>query len=234
MQSGLLPDACPLGEARAQLHDTYIISETGDGMVLVDQHAAHERIVYEQLKASLAAKQVAVQGLLIPEIIELEAYDHLALLEHNEELAAAGLRIDGFGPAAVAVREVPALFGQGNLQKAVKDIAAQLRSSGMEHRAEKCARFSENTMRQNKELERRDDSKSASTALEGWQERMHGICASIACHASVRAGRKMRLDEMNALLRTMEATPNAAQCNHGRPTYVHLSRESLERLFQRR
>jgi DNA mismatch repair protein MutL len=190
----------PLGTARAQLHKTYIVSETAAGIVIVDQHAAHERIVYEKLKAALAGARIARQLLLIPEIVEMPEEDAALLLEYREKIAASGLVLESFGPGAVIVRETPALLGQGNLQSLVRDLAHEL-------------------------------GESANNSVEA---RLHAICATIACHGSVRAGRAMRLDEMNALLREMEATPNAAQCNHGRPTFVELSRGDLERLFERR
>jgi DNA mismatch repair protein MutL len=190
----------PLGTARAQLHKTYIVSETEGGIVLVDQHAAHERIVYEKLKAALAGGRIARQLLLIPEIVEMAEEDAALLLEYREKLAESGLVVEGFGPGAVIVRETPALLGNGDLQSLIRDLAHEL-------------------------------GESAGNSVEA---RLHAICATMACHGSVRAGRPMRLDEMNALLREMEATPNAAQCNHGRPTYVELSRADLERLFERR
>ncbi|MFZ0569886.1 MAG: DNA mismatch repair endonuclease MutL [Rhodomicrobium sp.] len=190
----------PLGAARAQLHKTYIVSETADGIVLVDQHAAHERIVYEKLKAALAGGRIARQLLLIPEIVELPEEDAGALLEYRGKLADSGLVVESFGPGAVIVRETPALLGHCDLQSLIRDLVQEL-------------------------------GESEASSVEA---RLNSICATMACHGSVRAGRPMRLDEMNALLREMEATPNAAQCNHGRPTYVALSRAELERLFERR
>jgi DNA mismatch repair protein MutL len=190
----------PLGTARAQLHKTYIVSETAGGMVLVDQHAAHERIVYEKLKAALAGGRIARQLLLIPEIVEVGEEDAALLLEHADKLADSGLAIESFGIGAVIVREAPALLGQCDLQSLVRDLAHEL-----------------------------DGNEAGSV-----EARLNAICATMACHGSVRAGRAMRLDEMNALLREMEATPGAAQCNHGRPTYVELSRAELEKLFERR
>ena len=189
----------PLGTARAQLHKTYIVSETADGMVLVDQHAAHERIVYEKLKAALAGGRIARQLLLIPEIVEMAEEDAALLLENRGKLADSGLVVENFGIGAVIVREAPALLGQCDLQSLVRDLAHELAEAGGSVEA-----------------------------------RLNAICATMACHGSVRAGRAMRLDEMNALLREMEATPGAAQCNHGRPTYVELSRAELEKLFERR
>jgi DNA mismatch repair protein MutL len=190
----------PLGIARAQLHKAFIIAETAGGVVLVDQHAAHERIVYEKLKAALAGGRIARQLLLIPEVVELTEDGAGLLLEYREKLAASGLVLESFGPGAVIVRETPALLGHCDLQSLVRDLTHEL----------------------------------AASAHNGVEARLHAICATMACHGSVRAGRAMRLDEMNALLREMETTPNAAQCNHGRPTFVELSRADLERLFERR
>jgi DNA mismatch repair protein MutL len=189
-----------LGTARAQLHRTYIVSETADGIILVDQHAAHERIVYEKLKAALSGGRIARQLLLIPEIVEIAEEDAALLLEHREKIAGSGLILESFGPGAVIVRETPALLGQGDVQSLVRDLAHELGES------------TNNTI----------------------EAKLHAICATIACYGSVRAGRAMHMDEMNALLREMETTPNAAQCNHGRPTFVELSRADLERLFERR
>ena len=193
------PEA-PLGIARAQIHKTYILSETADGVVLVDQHAAHERIVYERLKAALAGGRIARQILLIPEVVELPQEDVSLLLEYRGQLAESGLAIEGFGPGAVIVRETPALLGHADLQSLVRDLVHGLGES----------------------------------SSGGIEARLHAICAAMACHGSVRAGRAMRPDEMNALLREMEATPNSAQCNHGRPTFIELSLSGLERLFERR
>ncbi len=189
-----------LGAARAQLHKTYILSETADGVILVDQHAAHERIVYEKLKAALAGGRIARQLLLIPEIVEMAEEDTEFVLEHRDRLAESGLVLESFGPGAVIVRETPSLLGQCDLQSLVRDLSHELKES----------------------------------ASGGIEAKLHAICATMACHGSVRAGRAMRIDEMNALLREMEATPNSAQCNHGRPTFVELSRADLERLFERR
>ena len=191
----------PLGAARAQVHETYIVAQTRDGLVIVDQHAAHERIVYERLKAALAASGVARQILLIPEIVELDEADAARLTARSGELARFGLMIEPFGPGAVAVRETPSLLGEVNVRGLVCDLA--------EHMAEW------------------DDS----LPLE---RRLLHVAATMACYGSVRAGRRLKPEEMNALLREMEAVPNSGQCNHGRPTYVELKLTDIERLFGRR
>jgi DNA mismatch repair protein MutL len=191
----------PLGAARAQLHETYIVSQTRDGLVIVDQHAAHERIVYERMKAALEKSGIARQILLIPEIVELDEADAARLVQRANELARFGLTIEPFGPGAVAVRETPSLLGDVDVQGLLRDLA--------EHMAEW------------------DDS----LPLE---RRLLHVSATMACHGSVRAGRRLKPDEMNALLREMEAVPNSGQCNHGRPTYVELKLTDIERLFGRR
>jgi len=194
--------AFPLGAARAQLHDTYIVAETADGMVLVDQHAAHERLVFERLKAGLAAGRVAAQGLLLPEVVEFGEAAAQRLAAHAEDLGRLGLAIEPFGPGAIVVRAVPAPLGpRADVAGLLRDIDDELAEWG------------------------------AATALE---ERLLAVAARIACHGSVRAGRRLTLPEMDALLRQMEATPLSGQCNHGRPTHVHLSRADIERLFGRR
>jgi DNA mismatch repair protein MutL len=191
----------PLGAARAQLHENYIVSQTRDGLVIVDQHAAHERIVYERLKSALDTTGVARQVLLIPEIVELDEGDAARLVARAGELARFGLVVESFGPGAVAVRETPAMLGQADVRGLVTDLA--------EHMAEW------------------DDE----LPLE---RRLLHVAATMACHGSVRSGRRLKADEMNALLREMEATPNSGQCNHGRPTYVELKLSDIERLFGRR
>ncbi len=191
----------PLGAARAQVHENYIVAQTRDGLVIVDQHAAHERLVYEGLKAMLANGGVARQGLLIPVIVTLDADDAEGLLEKSDELADLGLVIDAFGAGAVAVRETPALLGETNIDGLVRDIAAEVRLHGTSH------------------------------ALK---DRLEAVASRMACHGSVRSGRRLSADEMNALLRAMEKTPYSGQCNHGRPTYVALSLADIERLFGRR
>jgi len=197
------PDALdrPLGAARAQVHDTYIVAQTRDGLVIVDQHAAHERLVYERMKAALDRAGVARQILLIPEIVELDEADAERLVARADELARYGLAIEAFGPGAVAVRETPSMLGEIDARALLRDLA--------EHMAE---------WDETLPLERRV---------------LH-VAATMACYGSVRAGRRLRAEEMNALLREMEATPNSGQCNHGRPTYVELKLSDIERLFGRR
>jgi DNA mismatch repair protein MutL len=191
----------PLGVARGQVHDTYIIAQTADGLVIVDQHAAHERLVYEKMKEALAGSGIARQGLLIPEVVELDETAAHRLLSRQDELTQLGLVLEAFGPGAVIVREVPALLGDGDIKGLVADMAEELAEWG------------------------------EAMAL---QERLGAICGTMACHGSVRAGRKLNAAEMNALLRQMEATPHSGQCNHGRPTYVELKLSDIERLFGRR
>jgi DNA mismatch repair protein MutL len=191
----------PLGAARAQVHETYIVAQTHDGLVIVDQHAAHERIVYERMKAAIEKSGVARQILLIPEIVELDESDAARLAARADELAQFGLVIETFGPGAVAVRETPSILGDVDVRGLVNDLA--------EHVAEW------------------DDSLPLERRL------MH-VSATMACYGSVRAGRRLKPEEMNALLREMEAVPNSGQCNHGRPTYVELKLTDIERLFGRR
>jgi DNA mismatch repair protein MutL len=197
------PDAIdrPLGAARAQIHETYIVAQTRDGMVIVDQHAAHERLVYERMKAALARSGVARQILLIPDIVELDEADVERLVARADDLLRFGLAVESFGPGAVAVRETPGLLGEIDSAALVRDLA--------EHMAE------------------------WDTSLPLERRLMH-VAATMACHGSVRAGRRLKPQEMNALLREMEATPNSGQCNHGRPTYVELKLADIERLFGRR
>lgn len=191
----------PLGAARAQVHETYIVAQTRDGIVIVDQHAAHERIVYERMKAALEKTGVARQILLIPEVVELDEADVERVLARADELARYGLALEPFGPGAVAVRETPSLLGEIDARALVRDLA--------EHIAE------------------------WDEALPLERRLMH-VAATMACYGSVRAGRRLKPEEMNALLREMEATPNSGQCNHGRPTYVELKLSDIETLFGRR
>lgn len=192
--------ARPLGAARAQVHENYIVAQTETGMVLVDQHAAHERLVYEKLKRQMAENGIATQALLIPEILSLGG-DADRLLERAEELAALGLVIESFGPGTIVVRETPAVLGVVNAEALLKDILDEI------------------------------DGLGDSDALKS---RIDAVLSRVACHGSVRSGRRMSADEMNALLREMEATPHSGQCNHGRPTYVELRLADIEHLFGRR
>ena len=180
---------------------TYIVAQTEDGIVIVDQHAAHERLVYERMKVALDAKGVERQSLLIPEIVDLEPDDARRLLERSHELAELGLVIEPFGEGAVAVREVPALLGKLDAGGMLRDLADEIADY--------------------------DEALSL-------KEKLGEVCGTMACHGSVRAGRRLAGAEMNALLREMEATPHSGQCNHGRPTYVELKLKDIERLFGRR
>jgi|JI6StandDraft_1071083.scaffolds.fasta_scaffold00819_14 DNA mismatch repair protein MutL len=191
----------PLGVARAQVHETYIIAQTADGMVIVDQHAAHERLVYERMKAQLAGAGVRRQALLIPEIVELSDEEAARVLERADELLEMGLEVEPFGRGAVAVRATPAIFGEMDVKGLVRDLA--------------------------------DDFAEYEAGL-ALKERMEEVMGNMACRGSVRAGRRLTADEMNALLRQMEATPHSGQCNHGRPTYVELKLSDIEKLFGRR
>lgn len=193
--------ARPLGAARAQVHENYIISQTDRGVVIVDQHAAHERLVYERLKRQMAETGVTAQALLIPEIVELSASDAARLLEFSDELRRFGLSVEPFGGSAVAVRETPAILGTVSAAALLRDVLDELADLG--------------------------DSQLV-------QARVEAVLSRMACHGSVRSGRQMRAEEMNALLREMEATPHSGQCNHGRPTYVELQLADIERLFGRR
>jgi DNA mismatch repair protein MutL len=194
----------PLGAARTQLHETYIVAQTRLSVVIVDQHAAHERLVYERLKAALANGGVARQVLLIPQIVELDGDEADALCAAGEALATLGLVLEAFGPGAVMVREVPVLLGDTDVKGLAQDLAREAMSETL----------SEN-----------------GGVLE---QRLAAVCSTMACHGSVRAGRRLTAQEMNALLREMEATPHSGQCNHGRPTYVELKLTDIERLFGRR
>jgi DNA mismatch repair protein MutL len=191
----------PLGAARAQLHATYVVSQTDDGIVIVDQHAAHERLVYERMKKALAEGGITRQMLLIPEVVELEEGAVTRLAERAAEFEQLGLVLEAFGPGAVVVREVPAMIGESDVQGLVRDLAEDLVEIG------------------------------EALALE---DKLGHICGTLACHGSVRAGRRLNGEEMNALLREMEVTPHSGQCNHGRPTYVELKLSDIERLFGRR
>jgi len=194
-------DEHPLGAARAQVHNTYIVAQTSQGIVIVDQHAAHERLVYERMKDAMVGGGVKRQGLLIPEVVELDEPSANRLARRAEELAQLGLVIEPFGPGCLMVREVPALLGQADVKGLVRDLAEELSELG--------------------------DALSL-------KEKLEEVCATMACHGSVRAGRSLNVEEMNALLRQMEATPHSGQCNHGRPTYVELKLADIEKLFGRR
>jgi DNA mismatch repair protein MutL len=193
-------EALPLGAARAQVHENYIIAQTGRGIVIVDQHAAHERLVYERLKRQRAEQGIAAQSMLIPVIVELSDTDAARLLEAAPELQRLGLTVEPFGRGAVAVREVPAILGQVDARRLVLDVLDELSDLG--------------------------DSGLV-------QAKIDAVLSRMSCHGSIRSGRQMRAEEMNALLREMEATPHSGQCNHGRPTYVELKLADIERLFGR-
>ena len=179
----------------------YVLIESPEGLVLMDQHAAHERLVYERMKRALENGGIARQPLLIPEVVELDPAECERIASRSGQLAELGLVVEAFGPDAIIVREVPAMFGQGDVRALVRDLA--------------------------------DDIAETGSALS-LKERLEEIAGTIACHTSVRAGRRLNGDEMNALLREMEATPHSGQCNHGRPTYVELKLADIERLFGRR
>ncbi|MDQ6435041.1 DNA mismatch repair endonuclease MutL [Mesorhizobium sp. LHD-90] len=190
-----------LGAARAQVHENYIVAQTGDSLVIVDQHAAHERLVYEALKNALASRPMPAQLLLLPTIVDLPEDDAERLALHAETLRRFGLGIERFGPGAVAVRETPAMLGETNIEQLIRDLADEIADND---------------------------------TVDTLRERLHAIAATMACHGSVRSGRRLLPDEMNALLRQMEATPGSGTCNHGRPTYVELKLTDIERLFGRR
>ncbi len=190
----------PLGMARAQLHDAFIVSQTANGFILVDQHAAHERIVYERLKAERGASGIQVQPLLVPQVVQMDVVSVAAALSLQDELAELGLKLESFGERALLVREVPAALSKANISTLVKAIADDAADQGQS---------------------------------QSVQERINHLLATMACHYSVRAGRSLRLEEMNSLLREMERTPNAGQCNHGRPTFIALEMKDIERLFGR-
>ena len=200
-QSAPATEALPLGLAKAQLHETYVIAQTRDGIVIVDQHAAHERLVYERMKADMAATGVRRQALLIPEVVELTEDEATRVLARSEELMELGLEIEPFGGGAICVRATPALFGNMNVHGLLQDLA--------------------------------DDFAEYDAGLS-LKERFEEVMGNMACRGSVRAGRRLTAEEMNALLRQMEATPYSGQCNHGRPTYVELKLADIERLFGRR
>jgi DNA mismatch repair protein MutL len=190
----------PLGAARAQLHENYIVAQTDDGLVIIDQHAAHERLVFETMRAALHSRPVPAQALLIPEIVDLPEDDCDRLMAHADEFMRLGLAIERFGPGAIAVRETPAMLGEVDAAGLVRQLADEL---------------------------------AEWDTANGLQGRLEYLAATMACHGSVRSGRRLRTEEMNALLRQMEATPGSGQCNHGRPTYIELKLADIERLFGR-
>jgi DNA mismatch repair protein MutL len=195
------PPDWPLGVARAQLHETYVVAQTGDGIVIVDQHAAHERLVYERMKTMIAETGVQRQQLLVPEIVDLDEAEARRVLDRAEELSELGLVVEAFGQGAVAVRETPALLKKLDVHGLIRDLA--------------------------------DDFAAYDQALS-LKEKLEDVVGTMACHGSVRSGRRLNGEEMNALLREMEATPHSGQCNHGRPTYVELKLSDIEKLFGRR
>ena len=190
-----------LGAARAQVHENYIVAQTRDSLVIVDQHAAHERLVYEALKQAMHSRPMPAQMLLIPEIVDLPEEDAERLASHAETLARFGLGIERFGPGAVAVRETPSMLGETNVGQLIRDLADEIADND---------------------------------TVDTLKERLDRIASTMACHGSVRSGRLLKPEEMNALLRQMEATPGSGTCNHGRPTYIELKLADIERLFGRR
>ncbi|MFA5592735.1 MAG: DNA mismatch repair endonuclease MutL [Micavibrio sp.] len=195
-------EAYPLGAARAQLHENYIVAQSEDGMVIIDQHAAHERLVYERFKNQMKEGGIAAQGLLVPEIIDMDEVRAALLLERGEEFKNLGLEIEAFGSGSIAVRSVPSILGTRiDVKKLVNDIADEM------------------------------EEQEGSILLE---QKLHAVLSTMACHGSVRSGRRMNAEEMNALLRQMEETENSGHCNHGRPTYVKLTLKDIEKLFHRR
>jgi DNA mismatch repair protein MutL len=191
----------PMGAARGQLHETYIIAQSEDGIVVVDQHAAHERLVYERMKKAIDARGVPSQVLLLPEVVELDQFLVDRLVRRADELSELGLVLESFGEGAVVVREAPAMLGECDIKGLVRDLA--------------------------------DDIAEFDEALS-LKERLEDVCSTMACHGSVRAGRRLTIPEMNALMREMEETPHSGQCNHGRPTFVELKLADIEKLFGRR
>ena len=195
------PVDCPLGAARAQVHENYIVAQTRDRLVIVDQHAAHERLVYERLKQAMAAPALPAQMLLLPEIVDSTPTRPSGSLAHGRRAGRARPGIERFGPGAMLVRETPAMLGETDVRRLVRDLADEIAEN------------------------------DTGAGAEG---RLDEVAATMACHGSVRAGRRLKPAEMNALLRQMEATPGSGQCNHGRPTYIELKLADIERLFGRR
>jgi DNA mismatch repair protein MutL len=190
-----------LGAARAQVHENYIVAQTQDSLIIVDQHAAHERLVYEALKQALHSRPVPAQMLLLPEIIDLPEDDASRIAAHADMLKKFGLGVERFGPGAVAVRETPSMLGETNVAALIRDLADEIADND---------------------------------TTDALKDRLDRIAATMACHGSVRSGRRLKPEEMNALLRQMEATPGSGTCNHGRPTYIELKLADIERLFGRR
>lgn len=201
MEHDLAAIAHPLGAARTQIHENYIVAQTRDGLVLVDQHAAHERLVFERLKTALRAGNVPSQILLLPEIIDLPEDDCDRLAERAADLAELGLVLERFGPGAIAVRETPSMLGEADVAGLVRDLADEI---------------------------------AEWDSADGLRDRLEAVASTMACHGSVRSGRRLMPEEMNALLREMERTPGSGQCNHGRPTYIELKLSDIEKLFSRR
>ena len=191
----------PLGYAKGQFHNTYIISETNDGIIVVDQHAAHERIVYEKIKSEIYKKKIKTQILLIPVVIDLDKSTLDVLVDLLDRVKSYGLVIEPFGGDSIVVREIPGILSGCDVKILTLDIISELIEN--------------------------NDSKSV-------EEQINKVCSKMACHGSIRAGREMQIDEMNDLLRKMESTPFSGQCNHGRPTYVELKLNDIERLFGRK
>ena len=201
MQSDPSLETHPLGAARTQIHENYIVAQTRDGLVIVDQHAAHERLVFERLKSALRAGRVPSQILLLPEIIDLPEEDCDRLAERADDLAEFGLVLERFGPGAIAVRETPSMLGDTDVAGLVRDLADEI---------------------------------AEWDSAGGLSDRLEAVASTMACHGSVRSGRRLIPEEMNALLREMERTPGSGQCNHGRPTYIELKLADIEKLFSRR
>ncbi len=191
----------PLGVAKAQIHETYIVAQSENGLVIVDQHAAHERIVYEKMKSKISESFLQRQALLVPEVIDLKESQIESLEKRFDELSDFGLIIEKFGVNAVLVRETPAILGVLDIKKMILDLVDEIESLG---------------------------------EAVSLKEKIEEVCATISCHGSIRSGRKLNLDEMNELLRQMESTPHSGQCNHGRPTYVEMKKNDIEKLFGRR
>ena len=191
----------PLGAPLAQFNENYIISQNNNGIVIIDQHAAHERLVYEKLKKQIKDNKIEVQVLLVPEILEFSESEILILLEYKDKLSDYGLKINQFGINSIAVQEIPAILNSENIGKLISDILDELADL-------------ENS--------------------ESLEKKIDAVLSRIACHGSIRSGRRLRIEEMNSLLREMENTPNSGQCNHGRPTHISLKLSDLERLFGRK